>query len=74
MNARRRFFAEEVLTRFTSPVQIFDCAGARDPSLQPILKTALFAGKWRDVRRLRRDDHGPEPTCIIHRPGTCLSA
>jgi protein-L-isoaspartate(D-aspartate) O-methyltransferase len=59
--------------RFTTPVQIYDCAGARDPSLEPVLRAVLFAGKWREVRRLRRDQHEPAPGCIVHTAHACLS-
>jgi protein-L-isoaspartate(D-aspartate) O-methyltransferase len=60
--------------RFTTPVQIYDCAGARDPSLEPLLRSVLFAGKWREVRRLRRDAHEPAAGCIVHTASACLSA
>lgn len=60
--------------RFTTPVQIYDCAGARDPSLEPVLRTVLFGGKWREVRKLRRDPHDPAPGCIVHTANTCLSS
>jgi protein-L-isoaspartate(D-aspartate) O-methyltransferase len=59
--------------RFTTPVQIYDCAGARDPSLEPVLRQVLFAGKWREVRKLRRDAHDPSPDCIVHMASSCLS-
>ncbi|HEY2029338.1 MAG TPA: methyltransferase domain-containing protein [Myxococcales bacterium] len=59
--------------RFTTPVQIYDCAGARDPSLEPVLRAVLFAGKWREVRKLRRDPHDPAPSCIVHTASACLS-
>lgn len=59
--------------RFTGPVQIFDCAGARDSSLEPALREALLGGRAREVRRLRRDPHEPQRTCVVHAAGRCLS-
>jgi protein-L-isoaspartate(D-aspartate) O-methyltransferase len=60
--------------RFTTPLQIFDCAGARDPSLEPVLKAVLLAGKWRQVRKLRRDAHEPGPACVLHTAACCLAS
>jgi protein-L-isoaspartate(D-aspartate) O-methyltransferase len=60
--------------RFTSPVQIFHCAGARDPALEPALKVALFGGRWKEVRRIRRDPHQPGPACVVHGAASCLAS
>ena len=60
--------------RFTGPVHIYDCTGARDPSLEPALAAALFGGRWREVRKLRRDPHAPGEQCVVHGPTTCLSS
>jgi protein-L-isoaspartate(D-aspartate) O-methyltransferase len=59
--------------RFTGPVQIYDCAGARDASLEPALRKALFGGGWRQVRRLRCDPHQAGPACVIHGAAWCLA-
>jgi protein-L-isoaspartate(D-aspartate) O-methyltransferase len=59
--------------RFTTPVQIYDCAGARDAKLEPLLKPVLFGGKWREVRRLRRDAHDAGDACVLHAAGFCLA-
>jgi len=59
--------------RFTGPVHIYDCAGARDASLEPALRKALFAGGWKQVRRLRRDPHQPGPGCVVHGAEFCLA-
>jgi protein-L-isoaspartate(D-aspartate) O-methyltransferase len=60
--------------RFTGPIYIFDCAGARDPALEPALRSALFGGRWKDVHRVRRDSHPAGPDCIVHGAGSCLAA
>jgi protein-L-isoaspartate(D-aspartate) O-methyltransferase len=125
MNARRRFFAEEVLavagidspalleafaqvpreqflgagpwqilyfgdggkpeyrgTPDADPAHLFhNVAVAIDPSRmlnngQPsslaLWLHTLFAGKWRDVHRLRRDPHDQGPSCILHLAHCCL--
>lgn len=59
--------------RFTTPLSIFDCAGARDASLEPALKALFATGGWRAVRRLRRDSHVPEPSCALHTAEVCLT-
>jgi len=60
--------------RLTVPVQIFDCAGARDPRDEPALKVALFGGRWQAVARLRRDPHLPEANCVVHGQACCLGS
>ena len=67
-------FARDGEARFMGPIYIFDCAGARDPELEPALRSALFGGRWKDVHRVRRDPHPAGPDCIVHGAGSCLSA
>jgi hypothetical protein len=38
--------------RFTTPVQIYDCALARNPALEALLRPILFGGGWRSIRDL----------------------
>lgn len=63
------FFA----ARFTSPVGIYHCAGARTPSGVDLLEQAYRRGGHERVRRLRRDEHPSGPQCWLHAPRFCLS-
>jgi protein-L-isoaspartate(D-aspartate) O-methyltransferase len=63
--------------RFTAPVGIFHCEGARSPEGEKALALALalaFAsGNQPSVQSLRRDTHEPGPGCWLHGEGFCLS-
>ncbi len=60
--------------KWISPVAIFPCAGARDPSSERALAKALAAGRWQDVTRLYRDpDNIPDERCFLKGDGWCLA-
>jgi len=59
--------------RFTSPVGIFHCAGARTTSGGDLLRQAFLRGDHERVRSLRRDEHPAGPQCWLHAPRFCLS-
>jgi protein-L-isoaspartate(D-aspartate) O-methyltransferase len=59
--------------RFTSPVGIFNCAGARTTEGNDLLNRAYQMGDLQDVRSLRRDDHPWDPQCWLHARRFCLS-
>lgn len=59
--------------RFTSPVGIFHCEGARSADGERMLSQA-FAGGTASVCRLRRDVHEPGPNCWLHTPEVCLES
>ena len=59
--------------RFTSPVGIFHCAGARTTDGGELLGQAYLRGDHDRVRSLRRDEHPPSPQCWLHAPRFCLS-
>jgi protein-L-isoaspartate(D-aspartate) O-methyltransferase len=59
--------------RFTSPVGVFHCAGARSSGENDALLDALRGGGHEAVRRLRRDDHAAGADCWLHGAGFCLS-
>jgi protein-L-isoaspartate(D-aspartate) O-methyltransferase len=59
--------------RFTSPVGIFHCAGARTPDGVDLLRQAYLRGGHERVRSLRRADHPGGPQCWLHAPRFCLS-
>jgi protein-L-isoaspartate(D-aspartate) O-methyltransferase len=59
-----------------SGVQIFDCAGARDPEEnQLILEVARLGPRTADsLRALRREPHDRGPTCVLHTRRYCLAS
>lgn len=59
--------------RFTTPVGIFHCAGARTPAQNDALRDAFRGGGHEHVRSLRREAHPPESDCWLHGAGFCLS-
>jgi protein-L-isoaspartate(D-aspartate) O-methyltransferase len=59
--------------RFTSPVGIFHCSGARTTEGNDLLNRAYQMGDLQDVRSLRRDDHPWGPQCWLHGRRFCLS-
>ena len=63
-------FSSQIIT----PVAIFSCIGMRDAEGEQGLRDAIRAGKLLKMRSLRRDDHEPDDTCIVHRTEICLSS
>ena len=59
--------------RFTSPVAIFHCAGARTTEGVNLLAQAYLRGGHDRVRSLRRDEHPSSPQCWLHASQFCLS-
>ncbi len=59
--------------RFTSPVAIFHCAGARTTDGANLLRQAYLRGGQDRVRSLRRDEHPTGPQCWLHAARFCLS-
>jgi len=59
--------------RFTSPVGIFHCTGARTINGVDLLKQAYLRGGHERVRSLLRDEHPSSPQCRLHAPRFCLS-
>ena len=60
--------------RASSMVMIYNCTVARDESMGAPIGKALMSGALPKMRTLRRDPHPEDPTCIVHRDGSCLSA
>jgi protein-L-isoaspartate(D-aspartate) O-methyltransferase len=60
--------------RFTSPVGIYSCAGARDPGAEAALRALFGLGGWTKLRSIRRDPHPVGEACLVHRDGACLSS
>jgi protein-L-isoaspartate(D-aspartate) O-methyltransferase len=60
--------------RFTSPVGIFHCQGARSEDGEAALSGAFSRGDRASVSRLRRDAHAPGPNCWLHLGEVCLES
>jgi protein-L-isoaspartate(D-aspartate) O-methyltransferase len=65
--------ARGLAARFTSPVGIFDCAGARTPAGERLLAESYARGGQERVRSLREDAHAPAADCWLHAESFCLS-
>src|SRR5262245_48371105 len=65
--------ADSFAARFTSPVGIFDCAGARTAAGDARLREAYARGGHERVRSLRSDAHDSGPRCWLHGELFCLS-
>jgi protein-L-isoaspartate(D-aspartate) O-methyltransferase len=52
--------------RFTSPVGVFHCAGARAADESDALRDAFQRGGHEAVSALRRDVHAPDADCWLH--------
>ena len=59
--------------RFTGRVEIFPCHGARDEASHAELLKFYRSRGMHTVQSLRRDQHGLDPTCALHRDDYCLS-
>lgn len=64
----------EYSAKFTSPVGIFHCEGARSAAEEELLAKAFAGGDRGSVRRLRRDEHGSGPNCWLHAGDFCLES
>jgi protein-L-isoaspartate(D-aspartate) O-methyltransferase len=59
--------------QYVSFVAIYSATSARDPQLEPALGKALSTAAFLKVKSVRRDDHAPDETCVVHTTGVCLS-
>jgi protein-L-isoaspartate(D-aspartate) O-methyltransferase len=57
-----------------TPVGIYSCKSVRDPELEPLVRTALTSQAFLKIHSLRRDEHEPEATCLLHGKGVCFSS
>jgi protein-L-isoaspartate(D-aspartate) O-methyltransferase len=55
------------------PAYGYSGVGVRDAGMEVVLRQALSSGRIGQVRRVRRDAHDPQRSCILHRAGACLS-
>jgi len=58
---------------FLTVVAIYSCEGARDKTMNDLLRAAFTRGSF-DVRRLRRDLHEISTACWLHGESFCLSS
>jgi protein-L-isoaspartate(D-aspartate) O-methyltransferase len=58
--------------KFTSPVGIFHCEGARSAEEEVLLAKAFAGGDRESVCRLQLDAHEPGPNCWLHASDFCL--
>jgi protein-L-isoaspartate(D-aspartate) O-methyltransferase len=63
----------EYSAKFTSPVGIFHCEGARSAEEEALLAKAFAERDRASVCRLRRDAHGWGPNCWLHTSDVCLT-
>jgi protein-L-isoaspartate(D-aspartate) O-methyltransferase len=66
--------ATEYSAKFTSPVGIFNCEGARSAEEEAQLAKAFAEGDRGSVYRLRRDVHEGGPNCWLHTGDVCLES
>ena len=64
----------EYSAKFTSPVGIFHCEGARSTEEEGLLAKAFAGGNRGSVCRLRRDAHESGPSCWLHAGDFCLES
>lgn len=60
--------------RASSMVMIYNCSIAREESMGAAIGKAMMTGGPARLRSLRRDPHGEDETCVIHREAACLSS
>ncbi len=59
--------------RLIGVTQIYSCVGARDSEGNGAIQRALARGRWREVKKLRRDAHEAGDMCWCHLASGCLS-
>ena len=57
-----------------TPVGIYSCKSVRDPEMEPLVRIALTTQAFLKIRSLRRDEHEPDATCLLHGKGVCFSS
>lgn len=59
--------------QYVSFVAIYSATSARDPQLEPAMGKALATGAFMKIKSVRRDQHSPDETCVVHGAEVCLS-
>ena len=60
--------------RVVSRVAIYSCTSMRDPHLEAPLAKSLETKQLLKLRSVRRAQHEPAVTCLVHRHDVCLSS
>ena len=60
-------------TENVTMLAIFSGIGMRDPLLEPLMQKALTTGGLLRLKSVRRDQHDPADTCVLHGREVCLS-
>ena len=60
--------------RPVTPVGIYSCKSVRDPELEPLVRSAFATQALLKIQSLRRDEHEPDATCLLHGKGVCFSS
>jgi protein-L-isoaspartate(D-aspartate) O-methyltransferase len=63
-------FSAEIVTSLA----IYSCTSARDPQLEPLLRSTMTGGTLLKMKSVRRDVHEQSPTCLMHSTNVCLSS
>lgn len=59
--------------RCVSFVAIYSATSARDSQLEAVIGKALASGGLMKVKSVRRDQHSPDQSCVVHGNEVCLS-
>jgi hypothetical protein len=54
-------------------VAIYSAISARDSQIESVIGKALAKGGLMKVKSLRRDQHAPDETCVVHGNQVCLN-
>jgi protein-L-isoaspartate(D-aspartate) O-methyltransferase len=54
-------------------VAIYSATNARDSQLEPALGKAMSTGAFMKIKSVRRDQHSPDETCVVHGAEVCVS-
>lgn len=57
-----------------TPVGIYSCKSVRDPELEPLVRNAFVTQALLKIQSLRRDEHAPDASCLLHGKGVCFSS
>jgi protein-L-isoaspartate(D-aspartate) O-methyltransferase len=64
---------DEFRAQLTTPTVIYSAVGLRDSTMELILRQMIGTGTLWKASVVRTDAHAPAGTCVLHRPGACLS-
>lgn len=59
--------------QYVSFVAIYSAVSARDSQLEAVIGKGLASGGLMKVKSVRRDQHAPDETCVVHGSEVCVS-